>query len=194
MVRLVMTALGASIVTASLWAAAGRLWWLALERVSFDLPARPPGLVALLALACAVVGVATYIALQGFLLSSLDKQLALANTRYIGCVLRPTTQEGDGETGGKPAPKPPNPARGCAQQQGGDAVSAQLSGGNVRKAYPTDWEPPPPTRREHGAIMAMPARGNTAGIPAHSGPVREPPLRRPPGGRGGVFAVLVLPP
>jgi hypothetical protein len=47
-VRLVMTALGASIVTASLWAAAGRLWWVALERVGFDLPVRPAGLVALL--------------------------------------------------------------------------------------------------------------------------------------------------
>ncbi len=47
------------------------------------------GLVALLALACAVIGVATYVALRGFLLGSMDKQLSAANTRYVACVLRP---------------------------------------------------------------------------------------------------------
>ncbi|HET9368754.1 MAG TPA: histidine kinase [Vicinamibacterales bacterium] len=47
-VRLVMTALGAAIVTAGLWAAVGRLWWAALQAVGFGVPSRPPGLVALL--------------------------------------------------------------------------------------------------------------------------------------------------
>ncbi len=44
------------------------------------------GLVALLFVACAAVGVVTYESLHGFLLNQLDSQLAAASSRYTMCV------------------------------------------------------------------------------------------------------------
>jgi two-component system OmpR family sensor kinase len=44
------------------------------------------GLLALLAIACATVGLVTYLALRGFLLGQLDAQLAAASHRYVTCV------------------------------------------------------------------------------------------------------------
>jgi len=44
------------------------------------------GLLALLAVACACVGLVTYIALRGFLFHGLDQQLSAAEKRYVGCV------------------------------------------------------------------------------------------------------------
>ena len=44
------------------------------------------GLLALLAVACACVGLVTYIALRGFLFHGLDQQLSAAEMRYVGCV------------------------------------------------------------------------------------------------------------
>jgi two-component system OmpR family sensor kinase len=47
------------------------------------------GLVALLFVACAAVGVVTYVALRGFLLGQVDSQLAAASSRFVGCVNGP---------------------------------------------------------------------------------------------------------
>jgi two-component system OmpR family sensor kinase len=44
------------------------------------------GLVSLLFLACAAVGIVTYMSLHGFLLGQLDYQLAEASSRYTACV------------------------------------------------------------------------------------------------------------
>jgi len=44
------------------------------------------GLVALLAVACAAVGLVTYLALRGFLFQQLDEQLMAAAQRYAACV------------------------------------------------------------------------------------------------------------
>ncbi len=44
------------------------------------------GLLALLAVACACVGLVTYIALRGFLFHGLDEQLSAAKARYVDCV------------------------------------------------------------------------------------------------------------
>ncbi len=44
------------------------------------------GLLALLALACATVGVVTYTHLHSVLISQLDTELTSANTRYQQCV------------------------------------------------------------------------------------------------------------
>src|SRR6266702_6067217 len=44
------------------------------------------GLLALLAVACACVGLVTYIALRGFLFHGLDQQLSAAEMRYVSCV------------------------------------------------------------------------------------------------------------
>ena len=44
------------------------------------------GLVALLAVACAAVGIVTYLSLRGFLLGQLDDQLQAASARFTMCV------------------------------------------------------------------------------------------------------------
>ncbi len=44
------------------------------------------GLVALLALSCALVGATVYLALRSFLYNQLAGQLTQANSRYVGCV------------------------------------------------------------------------------------------------------------
>jgi len=46
--RIGATALGAALVTASLWSAAGRLWWQLLSRTGFDMPASTVGPMTLL--------------------------------------------------------------------------------------------------------------------------------------------------
>jgi len=58
------------------------------------------GLVSLLFVACAAVGVVTYASLHGFLLGQLDSQLAAASTRFTSCV--------DGPPGSQP-PGPVHP-------------------------------------------------------------------------------------
>src|SRR5712691_13265473 len=63
---------------------AGRLRsWLAGRTLSARLIA---GLLALLAVACACVGLVTYVALSGFLFHGLDGQLSAAKARYVDCV------------------------------------------------------------------------------------------------------------
>jgi two-component system, OmpR family, sensor kinase len=57
--------------------------WLAGQTLRGRLIA---GLVALLALSCALVGVTVYLALRSFLYEQLTDQLRQANSRYIGCV------------------------------------------------------------------------------------------------------------
>jgi len=62
---------------------AGFRGWLAGRTLRGRLIA---GLVALLAVACACVGLVTYLALRGFLFHQLDAQLSAAQARYVGCV------------------------------------------------------------------------------------------------------------
>jgi two-component system, OmpR family, sensor kinase len=76
------------------------------------------GLLALLAVACAGVGLVTYIALRGFLFHGLDEQLSAASTRYVGCVQN---------KGGPPPPPdyddaPPRPVQHCGNEIPGQAA------------------------------------------------------------------------
>lgn len=123
------------------------------------------GLVALLALACAAIGVATYVALQGFMLNSMDKQLSAANRRYVGCVLRPPPEGDSSDVGGRRLPKP-NPAKSCAEFQGGETLSVQVGGGKVSNAYLADGESPPLTSADKAALRSLPATGDT-GVSVH---------------------------
>ncbi len=70
------------------------------------------GLLALLAVACAGVGLVTYIALRGFLFHGLDEQLTAAKIRYVGCVQ---------DKGGPPPPpdydeRPPRQVPNCGNE------------------------------------------------------------------------------
>jgi two-component system, OmpR family, sensor kinase len=57
------------------------------------------GLVALLAVACAAVGIVTYLSLRGYLLNQLDQNLQEASTRFTVCV--------DGMSAAPPGYQPP---------------------------------------------------------------------------------------
>jgi two-component system OmpR family sensor kinase len=88
------------------------------------------GLLALLAVACATVGLVTYVALHNSLINQLDAQLLAASHRYAHCVSQPPP-DGDGDHSGQPMPNSPEL---CAQQQAGQTFSAQVRTGTV--AYP----------------------------------------------------------
>jgi two-component system, OmpR family, sensor kinase len=89
------------------------------------------GLLALLAVACAAVGLVTYVALHDSLLTQLDQQLVTASMRYEFCMGHPPP--GDGGQPGQPATA--SSAEDCAQQQGSQTFSAQISNGIVTDSY-----------------------------------------------------------
>jgi two-component system OmpR family sensor kinase len=82
------------------------------------------GLVALLALSCALIGVVTYVALRGFLYHQLGEQLGAANERYIDCITRRGPSPGNQPAGYSPDPAGyPGPVPNC-----GDQISGQAAG------------------------------------------------------------------
>ncbi|HWF81860.1 MAG TPA: HAMP domain-containing sensor histidine kinase [Streptosporangiaceae bacterium] len=80
------------------------------------------GLVTLLALSCALVGVVTYVALRGFGFHQLGQQLSLAADRYRTCIEHrgpppPSTPSGEDRDAGYPRPVP-----NCGNQISGQAA------------------------------------------------------------------------
>jgi two-component system OmpR family sensor kinase len=105
--------------------------WLARRTLRGRLIA---GLLALLAVACAAVGLVTYAALHGALLKQLDVQLRAASQRYETCLHGPPGDET--EHGPAPGPLPPmNSPRQCAQEQAGQTFSAQIKDGILTDNY-----------------------------------------------------------
>jgi two-component system, OmpR family, sensor kinase len=88
------------------------------------------GLLALLAVACAAVGLVTYVALHDSLLTQLDQQLVTASMRYQFCMGHPPPG-GDSDQLGQPVSSP----GACAQQQGSQTFSAQVRHGIVTDSY-----------------------------------------------------------
>ncbi len=105
------------------------------------------GLLALLALACAAIGLVTYVGLRHGLMSQLDQQLGAASTRYSNCLeAAPDSDHRDGGNGQGQGTQPagdsdhdndnvPGAPQGCGDQQGGQTFSAALDGNKV--FYPT---------------------------------------------------------
>ena len=106
------------------------------------------GLLALLAVACAAIGLVTYVGLRQGLMSQLDQQLTAASTRYGGCLEAgpPDTDHGEGGAGQTQSTQPakdsdhdidniPGGPQMCGKEQGGQTFSASLDGGKV--VYPT---------------------------------------------------------
>jgi two-component system OmpR family sensor kinase len=89
------------------------------------------GLLVLLATACAAVGLVTSVALHNSLLNQLDQQLVSASIRYQFCVNHPPP--GDGDQPGQSVTL--NSAEDCAQMQGSQTFSAQVSNGTVTEPY-----------------------------------------------------------
>ncbi len=105
------------------------------------------GLLALLAVACAAVGLVTYIGLRHGLMSQVDQQLAAASTRYGGCLEsgQPDNDHGDdgngpghngsGQDNDHDVDNMPGGPQMCGQEQGGQTFSASIEDGKV--VYPT---------------------------------------------------------
>ena len=91
------------------------------------------GLLALLAVACAAVGIVTYVSLHGFLLGQLDQQLMQASGRYQACLGHPPPPD-DGESPQPGLPHPDSPYD-CAQRQQAQTFSAQVTDGALSNAY-----------------------------------------------------------
>jgi two-component system, OmpR family, sensor kinase len=103
------------------------------------------GLVALLAVACAAVGIVTYLSLRGYLLGQLDQNLQAASTRFASCVNPPpgyqppdSDHDHDNGRGNDNGPHPGEPAA-CADTSGQavDTFSAALTHGAVTTANVT---------------------------------------------------------
>jgi two-component system, OmpR family, sensor kinase len=90
------------------------------------------GLLALLAVACAAVGIVTFVSLHGYLLNQLDQQLVQASHRYQACLgHRPPADDGDS----RPGPPRPDSPYDCAQQQQQQTFSAQVKNGALTDNY-----------------------------------------------------------
>jgi two-component system OmpR family sensor kinase len=98
--------------------------WLAARSLRTRLIA---GLLGLLALACATVGVVTYTHLRSVLISQLDTELAAASQRYGGCVNPPLGGPGPGGGGGPPGGAAGQPPQKCAQLQAANAFTAKVT-------------------------------------------------------------------
>ena len=95
------------------------------------------GLLALLAVACAAIGLTTYVALHKALMSQLDQQLSAVSLRYGNCLETGTMgassdPPGDGQPPGQDTDHDndnvPGGAQMCGQEQGPQTFSASIGG------------------------------------------------------------------
>src|SRR5215469_12408540 len=113
------------------------------------------GLLALLAVACAGVGIVTFVSLHGYLLSQLDQQLVQASDRYLACLGRPPPA-GDGD--GHPGPPQPDTPYDCAQQQQQRTFSAQVRHGFLTDNY-VSYGTCTLSRADMAVLTSVPADG-----------------------------------
>jgi len=132
--------------------ASGPRRWLAGRTLRGRLIA---GLVTLLFLACATVGIVTYVALRGALLDQLDGQLQAASSRFVNCV-DPRPPPG---TDGDDRP-PAGPPLGCAHAPGTAeyTLSAAITKGMLLTAA-TPSGRCHMTASETAALVTLPANG-----------------------------------
>jgi two-component system OmpR family sensor kinase len=117
------------------------------------------GLLTLLAVACAAVGLVTYIALHGLLIGQVDQQLSSASQRYYNCEAggpHPDQEQGNpGQGTGEPPPcddiagMPPGTFTAIVQD--GQVMHSQVT------AAPCHLTP-----TDHIALTAMPVNGQQA--------------------------------
>jgi two-component system, OmpR family, sensor kinase len=128
---------------------AGR--WLAARTLRGRLIA---GLLGLLALACATVGVVTYTHLHSVLISQLDTELQAASARYDNCLNGPPGQQGS-QPPSSSHPQPPN----CAQQQQTATFTATVTRTGIDDPYLASYDQPSAcqlTAADRSAIAAVP--------------------------------------
>jgi two-component system OmpR family sensor kinase len=125
--------------------------WLARRTLRGRLIA---GLLALLAVACAAVGLVTYVALHSALLNQLDTQLTAASQRYEMCLHGPPPDSDADHPQGGPQHTPGQ----CAQQQAGQTFSAQIRNGILTENYIADGQCTLSTT-DKTILTAMPVSG-----------------------------------
>jgi two-component system OmpR family sensor kinase len=163
--------------------AARRRSWLARRTLRGRLIA---GLVALLAVACAAVGAATYVSLHAYLLGQLDKQLVQAAGRYQDCLGHlPPGHDGDTEPG-PPRITPED----CAQQEQAQTFSAQVRHGVLAYPYIANGACPL-SSADKAVLTALPAgrQPSTADLSS----LGEYRLLAVPGDQPGVSFISGLP-
>ncbi len=86
------------------------------------------GVLVLLFLACASVGVLTYAHLRSVLINGLNVDLEAANQRYVSCLKKPPPGYGDNDRGpGGPPPRSPGPGPCASQAQDPGTLNAVIS-------------------------------------------------------------------
>ena len=113
------------------------------------------GLLALLAVACAAVGLVTFVSLHGYLLNQLDQQLVQASDRYQACLSHPPPAGGDDSQPGPPHPDSPYD---CAQQQQEQTFSARVRNGVLSDNY-VSYGTCTLSRADKAALTSVPAGG-----------------------------------
>src|SRR5215467_5201102 len=110
------------------------------------------GLLALLAVACAAVGIVTFVSLHGYLLNQLDQQLVQASDRYQACLNAPPPPDDDSH------PEPPHSPYNCAQQQQAQTFSALVSD-RVVTHYNVSYGTCTPSPADKAVLTSVPAGG-----------------------------------
>jgi two-component system OmpR family sensor kinase len=93
------------------------------------------GVLGLLAVACAAVGIATYGALHSYLIGQLDAQLVSAAARYADCLHHRGPDRDGADSGQPPSGLPSSSPQTCAEQQLAGTFTGQIRGGTVTTAH-----------------------------------------------------------
>ncbi len=126
------------------------------------------GLLALLFLACATVGVVTYAHLESVLMSGLNVQLEDASNRFVACLHnRPPGYDQDGPPGaghaGSPGPGP------CGQLQGAGTINAVVKPSGSVTAYLADQDVCRLTDTDDARLTSL-SSASTGSVTGPSGP------------------------
>jgi two-component system, OmpR family, sensor kinase len=156
--------------------------WLARRTLRGRLIA---GLLALLLVACAAVGLVSYLALHGALFNQIDQQLTTASQRYAHCEEGgPQGQDADNGGSGNPGPHPPpcNPAEILGLSPG--TFTAMVNGGRIADSAVTLGQCHL-TYADHAVLTALPVDGQPVNRTLSSlGPYR---LTATPAANGGTL-------
>src|SRR5262249_13875377 len=113
------------------------------------------GLLALLAVACAAVGIVTFVSLHGYLLSQLDQQLVPASHRDQAGLGNPPP---DAHRASPPGPPRHDSPRECSQQQQQQTFSAQVRDGFLTDNY-ISYGPCTLSHADKAVLTSVPADG-----------------------------------
>ena len=140
-----------------------RASWLAGRTLSARLIT---GVLLLLVGACAIIGVVTYLAVRGSMVSALDGQLRSASITYVTCI-EATHQDATGQGGGQAQPggepdgyQPPPNSNNCSQGQPQGMLGVRIKNGVITNCGVVNGmhnqECPPLSAADKRALMALP--------------------------------------